>query len=621
MTTDASIWERLSRSGTAGRIGTVSQYGAFNARLLDPEDVARLFVPTPDFLALVKMQNCLLMGPRGCGKTTLLKMLTRRALQVWKEERLAKEPDLVAYPTPDFEAIYIPSDIRWSYELQALRKDVSLDPLLMERIQRCMVSFSSLSEACNVFEMLLIEDSDAQEKFLTHFVNHLGFSRLVPTFSEVRLKCIGFNQDIRSCIVQRDVARLSKIVDDLAAPFSGHSFDTLERACAVFDEYAPKHLHPTKWAFCFDELEIGPDWLKTELLSALRSVRQRFLLKLTWSPLLPLDPTQKQEFRHDYAIIKLWHAEAETARPFCKAFATRFITTVLKNNATTPRQLLGPSDFARDDDAEDAYARDSIIWQEMVELAKWDSSFRDYMVGHDLDPDNPVARSIEQRDSSLRKIKPIVLIRNAYLRPSGGRSRKKHLMYSGEEAVYAMSEGNPRQLAGLLSDLLDKRQIDPGGPVRQIEHRLQAEVLYEASRRALTGIKTYPVPFKEDQRTSLASIVDLFGKFLNYELVGKLFTADPIGSFMVDSEVPQEIVKEIEIGLLIGAFVSVGKDPPASVVGARIRLSYMLSPKYRLLFRNNRDIRLSTASRVMRTRPLNQLPRQDSFPYDSESNR
>lgn len=621
MMTDDSIWERLSNSGTAGRIGTASQYSAFNARLLDPEDVARLFVPTTDFRALVRMQNCLLMGPRGCGKTTLLKMLTRRALQVWRGERLTKEPDLAAYATPDFEAIYVPSDIRWSYELQALRQDVDLDALLMERIQRCMVSFSSLSEACNVFEMLLIEDPGAQEKFLNHFVKHLGFSHLVPTFSEVRLKCIGFNQDIRSCLVQRDVGRLSKIVDEVAAPFSGHAFDALERACTVFDEYAPKHLHPTKWAFCFDELEIGPDWLKRELLSALRSVRQRFLLKLTWSPILPLDPTQKQEFRHDYTIIKLWHAEAETARPFCKAFATRFVRNVLKHNEITPRQLLGPSDFARDDDADDAYARGSVIWHEMVELAKWDSAFRDYMIEHKIDPENPVAQSVDQRDSCLRKIKPIVLIRNAYLRPFGGRSRKKHVMYSGEEALYAMSEGNPRQLAGLLSDLLDKRQIDAGGIVQQIEHRMQADVLYEASRRALTGIKNYPVRFKEDQRTSLGSIVDLFGKFLNYELVGKLFTADPVGSFVVDNEVPREIVREIEIGLLIGAFVSVGKDPPSSVVGARIRLSYMLSPKYRLLFRNNRDIRLSNASKIMRTRPANLVPRQDTLPYDSESSR
>jgi hypothetical protein len=619
MTMATSIWEKLSRSETPGQVGTVSQYGAFNARFLDPEDVARLFVPTPDLAALVKMQHCLLMGPRGCGKTTLLKMLTRRAQTVWQTERISAEPDLARYGEPDFEAIYIPSDIRWSYELRTLAEDFFSDPSLLERVQRCMISFSCLAEACNVFESLLGNYGQAQEKFLRALIKHFGISDTVPSFRELRLKCMSVNQDVRNCIVRRDPARLSRLVDGMASPVVGHAFDTLERACSVFDEYVPASIRPKKWAFCFDELEIGPDWLKRELLSALRSVRQNFLLKLTWSPVLPLDASQKQEFRHDYTIIKLWHSHADSARPFCKEFATRFVRAVLRNQKMTPRQLLGSSDFARDDESGDAYAQNSSIWQELVELAKWDKSFEDYLVSHEIDPANPVPHTIEERDRVLRKVKPIALIRNAYLRPIGGRSRKKHLLYSGEEAVYAMSEGNPRQLAGLLSDILDRRPVRRSEVDDFVDRRIQADVLYEVSGRSLTGIKTYPVPVKEDDRPSLGGIVDLFGKFLNYELVGKTFSADPIGSFIVDDKVDKRIVREIEIGLLIGAFVSVGKDPPASVTGARIRLSYMLSPHYRLLFRNYRDIQLSTAFKMMRSRPIVSPARQEMLPYDSDA--
>src|SRR5439155_18979670 len=99
---------------------TSSIYGAFNARWLTPEDIARAFVPTTPFKALVKVQHSLLMGPRGCGKTTLLKMLTRPAQTIWWRERVPLFPALAEYPTPDFEAIYIPSDIRWSYELGSI---------------------------------------------------------------------------------------------------------------------------------------------------------------------------------------------------------------------------------------------------------------------------------------------------------------------------------------------------------------------------------------------------------------------------------------------------------------------------------------------------------------------
>jgi hypothetical protein len=620
MTMATSIWEKLSKSEPPEQLGTTSQYSAFNARLLDPEDVARLFVPTPDFSALVKMQHCLLMGPRGCGKTTLLKMLTRRAQIVWKKERIPSEPDLASYPTPDFEAIYIPSDIRWSYELQTLAEDSFSNPLLQERVQRCMISFSSLSEACNVFESLLGNHIKAQAKFLSALIDNFEMSGVVPSFAEVRLKCLSVNQSIRRCLVRRDSASLLRMVDGMAPPVVGHAFDTLERACSVFEEYAPAGVRPKKWGFCFDELEIGPDWLKRELLSSLRSVRQNFLLKLTWSPVLPLDPTQKQEFRHDYTIIKLWHAHAESARPFCKEFATRVIRTVVRNAKITPRQLLGSSEFARDDETDDAYAQGSANWKEMVELATWDKSFRDYIANHKMDPMNPVAQSVDDRDRVLRKVKPIALIRSAYQRSIGGRSRKKHLLYSGEEAVYAMSEGNPRQLAGILSDILDRRPVRRSDSDEPIDRRIQADVLSEVSVRFLTGIKTYPVPFKADYRLSLAGIVDEFGKFLNYELVGKTFTADPIGSFVVDQKVDQRVVREIEIGLLIGAFVSVGKDPPASVTGARIRLSYMLSPHYRLLFRNYRDIQLSTAFKIMRSGPMVSSFGQETLPYDSDPN-
>src|SRR5580704_6789086 len=324
MKTEDLIWAKLSDSGIPRHLSTAALYSAFNARFLDPEDVARLFVPTGDLTSLIKMQNCLLMGPRGCGKTTLLKMLTRRAQIVWQTERVPKEPKLAQYPSPDFEAVYIPSDIRWSFELQAPDPAYVQDTVLMERAQRCMIGLSSLSEAASVFEMLIGNDLKAAEAVVAPLIRKFGLSPIVPTFREVRLKCLLFNQEIRNRIVRRDARKLSEILDESAGTLTSHAFDVLELACSIFDEYASESVRPTKWAFCFDELEIGPAWLKKELLSALRSVKQRFLLKLTWSPVLPLDPTQKQEFRHDYTMIKLWHSQADSARPFCREFATRF---------------------------------------------------------------------------------------------------------------------------------------------------------------------------------------------------------------------------------------------------------------------------------------------------------
>jgi hypothetical protein len=240
----------------------------------------------------------------------------------------------------------------------------------------------------------------------------------------------------------------------------------------------------------------------------------------------------------------------------------------------------------------------------MVELATKDHSFRQYLVEHDIDPNNPVTDSVRLRDETLRKVKPIALLRDVYLKGDVGillrRSRKNPSLYHGDDAIYAMSEGNPRLLAGLLNELVDAEPQGVDSSTPRIRDEVQARVLLGASQRMRTGIRTYPVPM-ETKAASLSRLIDSLGDFLRAELLGPRFNPDPVGSFFVDQDVPVDIVEAIRLGLLIGAFVHVGSslaDVPISVVGSRVRLSYMLSPVYRLLFRNLRQISLTTALRT-----------------------
>jgi len=207
-------------------------------------------------------------------------------------------------------------------------------------------------------------------------------------------------------------------------------------------------------------------------------------------------------------------------------------------------------------------------------------------------------------DEVLRKVKPLVLLRNIYLKEDDGvlsrRSRKAPALYYGEDSIYAMSEGNPRLLAGLLSELVDADNRKSADEV-QISPEAQNRVLVAASHRTETGIKTYPVPYRQ-AKYSLSRLINSLGRYLSLELTGPNFNGDPIGSFIVDSETPTEVIESIRLGLLIGAFVYVGtssSDIPSEVLGARVRLSHMLVPLYKLVFRNYRPIRLSTALRIV----------------------
>lgn len=583
---------------------TASIYGAFNARWLEPEVVAKSFIPTPHFKNLVRLQNSLLMGPRGCGKTTLMKMLTRRAQRVWRD-RIVAEPQWAEYRLPEFEAIYVPSDVRWNAELNSISQDQTLSQVDAERLQRALVSLSSITEATRAFQILLDEASIDPTSLLKSLITHLALGPTVPSFPDVRLRLRTWAEELQSLFVRQDTQALLARINQLPSALTGNALAGVTRACTIFDEYQPT-LAPSRWALCFDELEIAPRWLQTELLAALRSIDQRFLFKLTWSPILPTDLQGRQERQHDYDAIRMWHGHASEAKPFCREFTLRFIRDKFNNDKITPRDVLGVSPFAQEDRGDQkAYARNGPIWTAMVRLAQADISFREYLVDHDISPTDPIADDVSLRDETLRKIKPIVLLRDAYLREtensSAKRSRKNPPLYYGEDAVYAMSEGNPRLLAGLLNDLLDA-EVKPTHAGRTwIKPEVQSKLLSTASQRTLAGIKAYPIRGAVTAR-ALSRLVERMGTYLHAELVNRSFTADPVGGFIVDADVSPEIVDELSIGLLIGAFVHVkgnnGFDIPDSVVGSRIRLSYMLAPYYRLPLRNFKETRLSTALRI-----------------------
>ena len=428
----------------------------------------------------------------------------------------------------------------------------------------------------------------------------------MPTFAEIRLKLLSWSERINSFIATRRIEQLRAAVENLPHVLMGHSLDSLMRACNLFEEYA-RELAPRRWALCFDELEIAPFWLQNELMTSLRSVDQRFLLKLTWSPILPAHLLEHQERQHDYSAIKMWHSHTAEARPFAAQFSTQLLRHLLNDLEVTPRDVFGASVFAQDESelGIQSYTPGSPEWEAMLSLAQKDQSFRDYLREHDIDPQNPMSKSTKSRDEVLRKAKPVVLLRNYFLKDESGvlhrRSRKRPApLYYGEDSIYSMSEGNPRLLAALLNELVDAGASRLRAR-KQISPEIQTRVLVSASYRMAAGIKTFPVGRKAS-RYSLGWLIQTLAEFLRTELVGRTFNGDPIGSFIVDNEISIELEDSIRLGLWIGALVYVGNsasDVPSEVVGSRIRLTHMLVPSEGLVFRNYRSTRLSLALRVV----------------------
>ncbi len=579
-----------------------SNYSAFNARWLEPEDVARSFVATTHYESLLRTQNSLLMGPRGCGKTTLLKMLTRRAQKIWIEEHLSNEKIAQDYRPPDFEVIYIASDIRWKSELDSLPAALPASPKVAELVQRCLVSISALIECTKTFEEILEEKDIDPTELAKKFILHFGLGATLPLFAEIRVRLRDWIEVLQGHLVRGDQDGLEKALAGHHSSLYGHSLSAPTKACSIFDEYV-RTAAPRRWALCFDEIEIAPSWLQDELFKALRSFEQRFLLKITWSPVLPEALAFTQERHNDFAAIQMWHGHVNDARPFCNEFATRYVQDKFNSATLTPREVFGYSLFSQEDsEGAEVYGRGSAIWLAMQRLAGHDESFRQYLQDHNISPEDPTAFDVAVRDKSLRKAKPVVILREAYRGKNNGqrqrRSRKNVSVFFGEDVIYAMSEGNPRLLRGLLNDLFD----EAGKPSASwpIGPEVQSRVFNAAAERTLAGIRAHPTK-GSPRKKSLGGIVESVGEYLHDELVFGEFSVDPAGSFFVDEDVHPSAVQDINVGLLLGAFVHVktkDNDLPTSIVGSRFRLSYMLSPRFGLPFRANRAIRLSTALKV-----------------------
>src|SRR5688572_22997142 len=110
------------------RVPTI--FAAFNARTLRPSEVAKTFVPPPQFRDLCKRRHTQIIGPRGSGKTTLLKMLQLPALETWRH------PDADGYRQAiDFVGVFIAADRSWGTQLESLGGG-RLDPHVRDSLAR-----------------------------------------------------------------------------------------------------------------------------------------------------------------------------------------------------------------------------------------------------------------------------------------------------------------------------------------------------------------------------------------------------------------------------------------------------------------------------------------------------
>lgn len=591
-----------------------SIFESFNARSLKPAQVARTFVPSLQYERLTQRRHSVLVGPRGSGKTTLLKMLQPQALEAWGHPRAEYYRSLI-----DFTGVFIPTDLTWREQIKALgagRLDAESLKLfsaatVTTHVLRSLVT--TIIHRCYSDEQKLVafRRTPITESEETGYVKAVAdaWELLLPLPSLLALK---YSLSARLSRIQqlanREAAlseggRLARLTANgfLFLDFVQAASSAIER----FDDVIGQS--ESRWALMFDELELAPEWLQHTLISAMRSREDRFIFKLAFAPFSgglpiaqdPLSPVPDQ----DFDPVCLWYAEKRTSYSFCADLWYQILDE-RGLPRTDPKSALGRSYFETPPEewkaGGTAYTLTKRLGRKLSSAAQNDPTFRDYLEHSKLDLTRLDTLTGEERAAKLRKITPVLIIREFYRRhgeggKSIGRSRKSASLYTGADSLFAVSEGNPRWFISMMGRLLE--QWDPQSC--SVPEAVQAQEMVHAAQRFSAMLGTIPTRDVANVGSrGILGLIESIAEYFHARVVVDPFSPEPPSTFNVDSKVTDGITAALGQALNAGALVYVPDDWSRLILddlhGKRFRISYLLAPLYGLPIRLGKELSLSS---------------------------
>lgn len=581
-------------------------FSSFNARHLDAEQVANTFVPSPRFTQLLGLQNSLLVGARGSGKTHMLKMLQPKALNAWDHP----SSDSIRSSIP-YWGVFVPADEAWRQQVDAASE--SFAPELQDQYRLAVFTTHVQRSLVDCF-LQLTHDRGAIDR---------GFGRVeIQRSTEVEIcQSLSHSWKLRAR-VHSFIGIRQALVDRLASLYEALDDDSIARTLLLECQRQPVQavLQGTyafdasigrfggRWCLMFDELEIAPVEVQKLLFRSLRSTDQTLIFKLALSPSAQAASIFHENLGpssgNDFDEISLYSDPKET-QAFCELLWER----LAKGTAAEflkPSAVLGHSLF-HEPESVNPYDRRG-KWQISSDsLARKDPSYVAFLGQYSVDPFDLAAAPSQLRSSLIRKIGPVVGFRDYMFKfdPRSLRTTTRKdktrpsQIYSGWEVLCLVTEGNPRWFTGVAKTLLISRESSVSK--RELSKETQYSCLITASRKFIDYVATIPRPSREGLSSvegGLKSLVDTLVTKFRDEILHNEFALDPVLSFQVDN-VNDDVRQAIIDGLYAGALIPVGDVErkfafSKDLTGQRLRLTYLLSPLEVLPLRTGKSRNLST---------------------------
>lgn len=597
----------------------------YNARSIPPSEIAKSFIPPrPHFGKLLSSNHTLIVGPRGSGKTTLLKMLTLRGLRGWDHPSAAEYAEQIR-----FNAAFVPADIAWGRQLDALdqlggkahRKEAAFFVHTLRALVYAMRDAVDLGRSecpAHLHHLSVAMTPEEETEFVRIVSTSLALTPLLDSMLglelalEDRLNAINENPRVALWSIEQLPSTLRLVI----STFNGLIRDDERR-----------------WAILFDELEIAPKSVKQFVLSGIRSFDERLVIKLAIAPYMDdagfdASPTSAHAY-HDFSTVQLSYANKEDAKAFTHELVRNTFARFGLFPDSLPNVFASPSETRTFGRRSPSGRSSRTVPAEFEALSKKDESFRAYIEDRKVHL-NPKGADEQTWARDVRKVLPIVLLRDYYLKSFRGkasidRSRKSNSLYTGYPSILEITEGNPRAILTLAGPLAQNfaTETKNSPTVRSISSSAQSDAVARVEFLLTSLLRVIPVDLGGPQVVNgLLGFIDKIGRSFEDRVLKAPFSPDYVSSFVLDENVSPAVVSAVGRGLNAGALVHIpysdgGQDSLLrGLKNQRYRLSYALAARYRLLLTLGGHITLSKLLLESQDGPL--LSQQSSL-FDQDT--
>lgn len=602
-------------------------FEAHNARFADLKTVGSTFVLRKEaFKTICRGNNTLLLGPRGSGKTTLFKMMKIGA-QVASESA----ENYQTLKGIDFYPVYLSADRQFELLTGGIDSSKESNAAFLGPISKTLTAIRTQFALLDTLEEMRNPRTENNKKVSHLFVTISRRSE----FDLCKLLQNSWNIDEDIGTIKELRSHLSKRIDNInSAVYSFTIFpDDRSHVLAIsryftdpisiseafirsFDDTFPER--KKRWCLCVDELEIMPESLQKYFFLSLRSTDSSLVLKVATSPFTQAfsefyNPTAKTPSDgNDYDSVNLSDPHKSGTMRFTRKLVGELLHRHKLPGSVNPITILGKSPITDENNSkqDSAYAApDGAHYKRFDKLSSIDPSFKAFLRLRQVNLSSVDALTEGTRAASVRQAIWQVALRLEFGAHQEFKSKSGKLMrqppkkrisdvYTGSTAILTMCEGNPRITIGLFNVLISEF-IRLGK--KKVPLETQAALVETTIAKYLSLLSAIPIelPGMKNKASSIVTLLGRVAKYCENNNITGNFKPEALSTIRINDDSHPALIEALGNAINQGAFVMIEdaekQKSYGDLRGARLRLSYLLCPKYKLPLTYGRTVLLNDA--------------------------